>query len=83
MRHLPQPCESHVEQAKLWVDPFTVYDGLGRRRITRDYSWSGAAWTQTNEVHYIYDGNLVLQERNGSNVVQVTYTRGTDLSGSI
>ncbi len=24
MRHLPQPCESHVEQAKLWVDPFTT-----------------------------------------------------------
>ncbi len=72
---------TNVFVAGAWRSDF-VYDGLGRRRITRDYSWSGSAWTQTNEIHYVYDGNLVLQERNGSNVVQVTYTRGTDLSGT-
>ncbi len=72
---------TNVFVAGAWRSDF-VYDGLGRRRITRDYSWIGSAWTQTNEIHYVYDGNLVLQERNGSNVVQVTYTRGTDLSGT-
>ena len=35
------------------------------------------------ETRYIYDGMLVLQERDGNNVPRVTYTRGTDLSGSM
>jgi RHS repeat-associated protein len=48
------------------------------------------AWLQTNAVRYVYDGNLVLQERwldlqpANSNLQQsVTYTRGRDLSGSL
>ena len=60
-----------------------IYDGLGRRRVTREYSWGGSTWTRTNEIHYICDGNLVLQERDSNNTVQVTYTRGLDLSGSV
>jgi hypothetical protein len=31
----------------------------------------------------MYDGNLVVQERNGANLPQVSYTRGIDLSGSL
>ena len=60
-----------------------VYDGKLRRRISKDFTWSGGAWLQTNEVHYVYDGNLVVQERNTNNLPQVTYTRGTDLSGTL
>lgn len=60
-----------------------VYDGKMRRRIERDYSWNGSSWTQTNEVHFIYDGNVVVQERNASNLPVVTYTRGNDLSGTM
>jgi RHS repeat-associated protein len=56
-----------------------VYDGLNRRRISRYYAWQGG-WVETNEVHYIYDGLLVLQERDTNNNPQVTYTRGLDLS---
>ena len=41
------------------------------------------SWTLTNEVHYVYDGRLVIQERNASNLPQVTYTRGTDLSETL
>ncbi|HEX3718197.1 MAG TPA: RHS repeat-associated core domain-containing protein [Verrucomicrobiae bacterium] len=37
---------------------------------------------ETNEVRYVYDGNLVIQERDMNNLPQVTYTRGKDLSGS-
>ena len=59
-----------------------AYDGLGRRRIRRDYTWSGSGWTETNEVHYVYDGRTVIQERDGNNVPVVTYTRGVDLSGT-
>ena len=59
-----------------------LYDGFGRRRITRDYSWNGN-WNLTNEVHYVYDGNVVIQERDANNNVLVTYDRGLDLSGSL
>jgi len=57
-----------------------VYDGLGRRRIIRDYTKHGGVWVLTNEVHYIYDGYLPIQDRDTNNNVLVTYTRGLDLS---
>jgi YD repeat-containing protein len=37
----------------------------------------------TNEVRYVWDGMAVLQERDGSDAVKVTYTRGLDLSGTM
>jgi len=40
-------------------------------------------WNVTNEVHYVYDGMRVIQERNGSNTPTCAYTRGSDLSGSL
>ena len=40
-------------------------------------------WTLESETWYVYDGKRVIQERNGSNVPTVSYTRGTDLSGSL
>ena len=54
-----------------------------RRRIERDYTWNAgtSGWQQTNEIHFVYDGNLVIQERDINNQPQVTYTRGKDLSG--
>src|ERR1700744_3549816 len=67
-----------VWQTNVWRNDF-VYDGFMRRRIERDYSWSGGAWVQINEVHFIYDGNLAIQERDANNLPQVTYTRGNDL----
>ncbi len=73
---------TNVFVAGAWRSDF-VYDGLGRRRITRDYAWQSGTWgSPTNEIHYIYDGNSVIQERNSNNTVQVTYTRGPDLSGT-
>jgi RHS repeat-associated protein len=59
-----------------------VYDGLGRRRIRKDYTWTNNVWAETNEVHYVYAGMNVIQERNSNNVPLVTYTRGVDLSGT-
>ena len=64
-----------------WKSEF-AYDGKMRRRVRKEYSWSGSAWQQTNEVRYVYDGNLVIQERDGNNIPTVSYTRGTDLSGT-
>ena len=37
-----------------------------RRRIRREYAWQLGAWRMTNEVHYVYDGNLVIQERDAN-----------------
>ncbi len=64
-----------------WKTEF-VYDGLGRKRVTRDCLWLFNHW-MTNETRYVYDGYCVLQERNGSNQPKATYTRGLDLSGSL
>ncbi len=58
-----------------------VYDGLGRRRIQRDYNWQ-SVWVLTNETRLVYDGLLPIQERDSNNVVQASYPRGLDLSGT-
>jgi RHS repeat-associated protein len=60
-----------------------AYDGLGRRRVRREFTWTNSAWRLTNEVRYLYDGGLVLQERDSNNTPRLTYTRGLDLSGTL
>jgi RHS repeat-associated protein len=64
-----------------WKSEF-VYDGKMRRRIRKEFRWQNGTWVQTNEVRYIYDGNVVIQERDAMNSLSVTYTRGPDLSRS-
>ena len=71
-----------VTLTNVWKSEFT-YDGMMRRRILKEFIWNGASWIQTNEVHFIYDGNLVAQERASNNLPLVTYTRGNDLSGTL
>jgi len=71
-----------VSSANLWRIEFT-YDGRGRMRLRRDYTWSGTSWVFNTEVRYLYDGMLIVQERSSGNHPQVTYTRGTDLSGTL
>ena len=65
-----------------WKSQF-VYDGKMRRRIRTEFNWQSGNWVQTNQVLYVYDGNLPIQERASNNAVLVTYTRGRDLSGSL
>src|SRR6266576_2916893 len=63
-----------------------VYDGHGRLRRRLEYTVTGASvlvWTLATETRYVYDGMRVIQERNSANTPQVSYTRGTDLSGSL
>jgi RHS repeat-associated protein len=59
------------------------YDGKMRRRIVKEYGWSGGAWVLTNETRYVFDGMLVVQERNSGNQPVLTYTRGRDLSATL
>src|SRR5438477_10312240 len=54
-----------------------------RRRIRKEFAWQNNNWAQTSEAHYIYDGMVVIQERDANNLPTVTYTRGRDLSGSL
>src|SRR5207249_1975055 len=56
-----------------WKSEFS-YDGRFRRRIRKEFTWQNSTWGPTSEVHYIYDGNVVIQERNALNVPQVSYT---------
>ena len=39
-------------------------------------------WQLSSQTRYLYDGLLMIQERNGSNTPLVTYTRGRDMSGT-
>jgi RHS repeat-associated protein len=60
-----------------------VYDGLNRRRIERDYTWTNSAWLKTHETRFLYDGMQIVQERDTNNDPLVTYTRGLDLTMSL
>jgi RHS repeat-associated protein len=73
---------TNITVAGAWRSEF-VYDGLHRRRMRKEYTWTGSAWSLTNETRYVYDGLLILQERDGNNIPVLTYTRGLDLSGSL
>jgi RHS repeat-associated protein len=43
----------------------------------------GSPWTLIGGTLYIYDGMRVIQERDTNNTPTVSYTRGSDLSGSL
>ncbi len=65
-----------------WFSQFG-YDGKLRRRIRQEFTWQTGQWVQTNEIYYVYDGNVVIQERSASNIPSTTYTRGNDLNSSL
>jgi len=75
-----------ITRTNEWRSTFT-YDGKMRRRITTEQSWVSSAWATTKVIQFIYDGNLVIEERHydpyGALTERVTYTRGHDLSGSL
>jgi len=60
-----------------------LYDGLSRKRISREYEWINGTWELQSEVRRICGGMNVVQERDGTNAVTATYTRGQDMGGGI
>jgi RHS repeat-associated protein len=60
-----------------------TYDVFGRLRGRGEWQGTGDPPTLLSAAAYVYDGVLVVQERDQNNVVQVTYTRGLDLSGTM
>lgn len=67
-----------------WKSDF-AYDGLHRRRAETNYVWNStlSQFVKSSERRFVYDGNLVVEERDDSNRSQVFYTRGRDLSGTL
>ncbi|MBI3851947.1 MAG: RHS repeat-associated core domain-containing protein [Verrucomicrobia bacterium] len=60
-----------------------LYDGKMRLRVRKEFTWQGGAWAQTNEIHFVWDLDVVIQERDANNLPRLTLTRGLDLSGSL
>jgi RHS repeat-associated protein len=59
------------------------YDARGRLRKRLQSSYSGGAWNATQTNIFIYDGMLMVEDRETSALMPTTtYTRSTDLSGT-
>ena len=75
-----------IRQEYIWV-PCAVEEDPFASRMAEESSLPATTncgnWSWTSETHYIYDGMRVIQERDTNNVPLVSYTRGTDLSGSL
>ncbi len=59
------------------------YPGYASANEIWVYENGGGGWRLASQTRYLYDGMRVVQERDGSNVPTVAYTRGLDLSGSL
>ena len=64
-----------------WRSEF-AYDGKMRRRIRYRIHLERQHLVTNQVIRYVYDGNLVIQERDANNLPR-SYTRGKDLSGSL
>lgn len=62
-----------------WKTEF-AYDGKLRRRQRIECTWNGSAWLTNAVTRYVYDGNLVIEERDKNNLPVVKYTRANNLS---
>ncbi len=64
-----------------------VYDGRDRLRRRLQYSWNSSGtnvgWVLSQELQYIYDGNLVIQDRVSGFAPTASYARGVDMSGTL
>jgi RHS repeat-associated protein len=68
-----------ITEPGAWKTEFG-YDGRMRRRSEKNFTWQSGMWLQTNELNFIYDGSVVVQERDTNNSPVMTLTRGLDLS---
>src|SRR4030095_7164300 len=57
---------TRITEPNAWKSEFS-YDGKMRRRVRKEWTWQNSAWVLKAEVRYVYDGNLVIQERDTFN----------------
>ena len=62
---------------------YTVTGGTNQTFGPLDLRFSPGTWNLAKETRYVYDGRLVVQERNGQNIPTVSYVRGPDRSGTL
>jgi hypothetical protein len=67
----------HDAEGNLTKDGHRTFgcDAMGRSLIKCEYNYQNRQFGLTLEVRYLYDGMLVIQERDGFNTPHVTYTR--------
>ena len=58
-----------------------VYDYASRKPVSREFSYSNRAWTQTSEKRRVFDGMDVVQERNANNEVTAQLVRSGNIGG--
>lgn len=63
---------ARITEPGSWKSEFS-YDGRLRRRIEKNFEWRSGGWVQTNEIRFVYDGNVPLQERDGFNVATLRH----------
>lgn len=71
-----------VTATNVWRTEY-VYDAVRRLRKRKEYQWQNNQYNLASEKRYIYDGMLVIQERDAVNKPSTTFTRGKDLSGGL
>ena len=62
---------------------YTVTGNSNQTYGPLDFRFTPGSWNLAKETRYLYDGRLVVQERNGQNVPTVSYVRGPDRSGTL
>ena len=60
-----------------------AYNYDGRRISKKIYAQSGGTWTLTQEIKFVYDGNNLIAEYDGSNTILRNHLWGIDLSGTM
>jgi RHS repeat-associated protein len=62
-----------------------VYDGVGRRRAKKVYTWANDDWTLSSHIKFVYSGWNLIAELDGmaSDAVLRRYVWGLDLSGTL
>jgi RHS repeat-associated protein len=69
-----------VNKSGTWRYEYT-YDAHLRLRVEKYFTWDGTSWSRQSTTTYIYDGMELVQERSSNPVI--TYTRGSDISGTL
>ena len=55
-----------------------IYDGNGRRRVKKVYTWNGSAWDQTKELRFVWNDWNLVATLDATDAVTKSYLWGED-----